>query len=135
MLIKVQLFSTLAEAPPPTYAELPVSMQLFSVPLKAPPPRLVAEFPASTQLETTQLTLPSGTSGRSRLKHSATDRAASQPLHWTIHLQADPAAKPLEGPVLRIAPSLDPTVHTLLVMGRVDNPGAKFVVGVCNGPY
>jgi cobalt-zinc-cadmium efflux system membrane fusion protein len=50
-------------------------------------------------------------------------------LRWKIRLQAEPQAEPLEGPVLKIAPSLDPTQRTLLVMGRVGNPGGRLLVG------
>ena len=46
-----------------------------------------------------------------------------------IRLYAEPKAQELEGPLLRIAPSVEPNQHTLLVMGRVANPGGRLVVG------
>ena len=51
----MQLFSVPQAAPPPSAAELPVSVQLFSVPEYAPPPDERAELPVSTQLVTTAL--------------------------------------------------------------------------------
>jgi cobalt-zinc-cadmium efflux system membrane fusion protein len=50
-------------------------------------------------------------------------------LSWQIRLNAEPNSAPLTGPVVQIAPSLDPTQRTLLVIGRVDNPGAHLLVG------
>jgi cobalt-zinc-cadmium efflux system membrane fusion protein len=50
-------------------------------------------------------------------------------LRWHIRLNAEPKAPPLEGPVVRIAPSVDPNQRTLLVIGRVDNPGGRLIVG------
>jgi membrane fusion protein, heavy metal efflux system len=50
-------------------------------------------------------------------------------LYWKIHVPADPKEKVLEGPILRIAPSVDPTQRTLLVMGRVSNPKGRLLVG------
>ena len=56
--VSVQLFSVPPYAPPPEenwpVAELPVKVQLFSVPPLAPPPK-PAELPTTTQLETTDL--------------------------------------------------------------------------------
>jgi cobalt-zinc-cadmium efflux system membrane fusion protein len=46
-----------------------------------------------------------------------------------LGLYANPEGHDLEGPLLRIAPSLDPNQHTLLVMGRVANPGERLRVG------
>jgi cobalt-zinc-cadmium efflux system membrane fusion protein len=53
----------------------------------------------------------------------------STPLAWDIFLQADPKAKPLTGALLRLAPSVDYTQHTPLLVGVVENPGAKLLVG------
>jgi len=50
-------------------------------------------------------------------------------LAWDIFLQADPKAPPLAGELLRLAPSLDPTQHTPLLVGLVDNPGGKLLIG------
>ena len=50
-------------------------------------------------------------------------------LYWKIHVPADPQEKDLEGPILRIAPSVDPTQRTLLVMGRVSNDKGRLLVG------
>jgi cobalt-zinc-cadmium efflux system membrane fusion protein len=50
-------------------------------------------------------------------------------LRWQIRLIAEPKAPPLEGPVLRIAPSVDPNNRNMLVIGRVDNPGGRLIVG------
>ena len=46
-----------------------------------------------------------------------------------LRLYAEPHGRELEGPLLRIAPSLDPNQHTLLVMGRVANPEGRLLVG------
>jgi cobalt-zinc-cadmium efflux system membrane fusion protein len=50
-------------------------------------------------------------------------------LRWQIRLQAEPHTKPLESPIERIAPSLDPVNHSLLVMGTVSNPEGRLLVG------
>ncbi len=57
------------------------------------------------------------------------DRRDSGGLRWKIRLYSEPNAPPLEGPVLRIAPSLDPNQHTLLLMGRIPNPRGRLLVG------
>jgi cobalt-zinc-cadmium efflux system membrane fusion protein len=51
-------------------------------------------------------------------------------IRMTIRLLAEPDAEPLKGEILRIAPSLDPTQRTMLVIGRVDNPGGRLLVGL-----
>ncbi|HYT93799.1 MAG TPA: efflux RND transporter periplasmic adaptor subunit [Gemmataceae bacterium] len=56
-------------------------------------------------------------------------KPAAQQLTWRIRLHSEPDSKPLEGPVLRIAPSVDPLTHTLLVIGRVANPQERLLVG------
>jgi cobalt-zinc-cadmium efflux system membrane fusion protein len=57
------------------------------------------------------------------------NRNEGRPLKWQIRLLAEPDTPPLEGPILRVAPSLDPTQRTMLVIGRVDNPGRRLLVG------
>jgi cobalt-zinc-cadmium efflux system membrane fusion protein len=51
------------------------------------------------------------------------------PLTWDIFLQAEPKAPPLTGVLLRLAPSLEPNQHTVLVVGLVDNPQGKLLIG------
>jgi cobalt-zinc-cadmium efflux system membrane fusion protein len=49
---------------------------------------------------------------------------------WKIYLKTDPEGKhPLEGIVSEIRPLIDPTQHTALVKGRVDNPEHQLVSG------
>ncbi len=55
-------------------------------------------------------------------------KPAATPLNWDIFLQADPK-KPLTGSLLRIAPSLQYDEHMPLLVGLVDNPGAKLLIG------
>jgi cobalt-zinc-cadmium efflux system membrane fusion protein len=43
-------------------------------------------------------------------------------VRWKIRVDAEPDIPPLDLPVLRIAPSLDPNHHAALVIGRLDNP-------------
>jgi cobalt-zinc-cadmium efflux system membrane fusion protein len=43
-------------------------------------------------------------------------------VRWKIRVDAEPDIPPLDLPILRIAPSLDPNQHTALVIGRIDNP-------------
>jgi cobalt-zinc-cadmium efflux system membrane fusion protein len=49
---------------------------------------------------------------------------ASNPglLEWKVRLEADPDARVLTLPILRVAPSLDPNQHTAMVIGRISNP-------------
>jgi membrane fusion protein, heavy metal efflux system len=56
-------------------------------------------------------------------------QSVASPLAWDIFLQADPRAAPLTGELLRLAPSLDPTQHTPLLVGLVDNPAGRLLVG------
>jgi cobalt-zinc-cadmium efflux system membrane fusion protein len=58
-----------------------------------------------------------------------TQRHNPDDLFWRIRLVADARQPPLEGPILRIAPSIDPTQRTLLVMGQVANPTGRLLVG------
>jgi cobalt-zinc-cadmium efflux system membrane fusion protein len=50
-------------------------------------------------------------------------------LYWQLRLQAEAGHAPLAGPILRIAPSVDPTQRTLLVMGQVANPQGRLLAG------
>jgi cobalt-zinc-cadmium efflux system membrane fusion protein len=52
-----------------------------------------------------------------------------QPIPWTIHLKGDPEAKPVPGKVQEIGRVIDPTQHTALVMGWVDNPEGSLRAG------
>jgi cobalt-zinc-cadmium efflux system membrane fusion protein len=56
-------------------------------------------------------------------------KPAAAPLIWDIHLQADPKAASLVGTFLRIAPTVEPTQHTPLIVCQVHNPGDKLLVG------
>jgi cobalt-zinc-cadmium efflux system membrane fusion protein len=57
------------------------------------------------------------------------DRGDPAQIRCKLRLHADPSRRELEGPLLRIAPSVDPNQHTLLVMGRIPNPDHRFLVG------
>jgi multidrug efflux pump subunit AcrA (membrane-fusion protein) len=50
---------------------------------------------------------------------------------WTVHLGADPDAKPLSGTGQfdQIGRIIDPNQHTAQVMGWVDNPGERLLIG------
>ena len=50
---------------------------------------------------------------------------------WTVHLGADPDAKPLSGAggFDQIGRIIDPNQHTAQVMGWVDNPGERLLIG------
>ncbi len=48
---------------------------------------------------------------------------------WTIHLKADPTEEPLTGSFDRLLPIIDPTQHTGLVRGWVDNSRGRLRVG------
>jgi membrane fusion protein, heavy metal efflux system len=50
-------------------------------------------------------------------------------LFWKIRIQADPKHPVLDGPILHIAPSVNPTQRTLLVMGQVINTTGRLLVG------
>jgi cobalt-zinc-cadmium efflux system membrane fusion protein len=51
------------------------------------------------------------------------------PLSWRIQFQAYPHDAPLDLPILQLAPSLDPTLHTPMVIGYLPNERGKYVVG------
>jgi cobalt-zinc-cadmium efflux system membrane fusion protein len=51
-------------------------------------------------------------------------------LKWHIQIQADPpGTKPMELPILQIAPSLDPYLHTPMVIGYLPNKDNKYLIG------
>jgi cobalt-zinc-cadmium efflux system membrane fusion protein len=56
-------------------------------------------------------------------------KPGATPLTWDIALQADPKAPHLTGTLVRLAPSLDYTQHTPLLVGVVDNPNGRLLVG------
>src|SRR5262249_11704754 len=52
------------------------------------------------------------------------------PLTWQIRFQSDTAeAPPLELEIVQIAPSLEPFQHTPTVMGYLNNPEGKYLIG------
>jgi cobalt-zinc-cadmium efflux system membrane fusion protein len=52
------------------------------------------------------------------------------PITWHIRFQSDGAdAKPLELPILQIAPAIDPTQYTPMVMGYLPNENRKYLIG------
>jgi len=55
--------------------------------------------------------------------------ALPKPIRWTICLKSDPAAAPLVGRVEKIGDIIDPSQHTALVIGQVDNPGGRMRAG------
>jgi cobalt-zinc-cadmium efflux system membrane fusion protein len=56
-------------------------------------------------------------------------RVPFQDLHWTIRLKADPAAGPLNGTIDYISEIIDPTQHTALVVGRINNAHGRLRAG------
>ena len=51
-------------------------------------------------------------------------------LKWHVQIQADPpGTKPMELPILQIAPSLDPYLHTPMVIGYLPNKENKYLIG------
>jgi cobalt-zinc-cadmium efflux system membrane fusion protein len=48
---------------------------------------------------------------------------------WQIRLQSDPNAKPLPGTIDVIGYTIDPTQHTALIIGQVDNGEERFRAG------
>ena len=50
-------------------------------------------------------------------------------LRWTVRVNADPSMKPLQGRIDKIGYISDPAQHTVMVMGRVDNPGGRLRAG------
>lgn len=52
------------------------------------------------------------------------------PVRWQIQFQSEPPqTKPLDLPVVQIAPSLDPTMHTPMVFGYLPNEERKYFIG------
>jgi cobalt-zinc-cadmium efflux system membrane fusion protein len=63
------------------------------------------------------------------LKRLLKERPAGD-LRIKLKVQSDPEAPPIEGWLLRIAPSIDPAQRTPLLLGRIENPGGKeYLVG------
>jgi membrane fusion protein, heavy metal efflux system len=51
-------------------------------------------------------------------------------LKWQVRFQSEPAdTPPLELEITQIAPSLEPNQHTPMVMGYLDNPEGKYLIG------
>jgi multidrug efflux pump subunit AcrA (membrane-fusion protein) len=51
-------------------------------------------------------------------------------VHWQIQFQSDPQeTKPLELPVVQIAPALDSTLHTPMVFGYLPNEDRRYFIG------
>jgi cobalt-zinc-cadmium efflux system membrane fusion protein len=48
---------------------------------------------------------------------------------WQIRFQADPTAPPIESEIVQISPSLDPNPHTPMLIGYLNNPDRKYLVG------
>lgn len=59
----------------------------------------------------------------------ALERLPREQRQWTIVLKADPKAEHLQGRFDRIGNIIDPSQHTALVMGWVDNSSGKLRVG------
>jgi cobalt-zinc-cadmium efflux system membrane fusion protein len=55
--------------------------------------------------------------------------ALPRPIPWTVHLLADPKAKPIKGFIREIRPIVDPAVHAVLIKAYVDNPDGKLLAG------
>jgi membrane fusion protein, heavy metal efflux system len=55
--------------------------------------------------------------------------ALPQPVPWTVRLKSDPTAEPLIGRIERIGDIIDPSQHTALVTGHVENPGSRMRAG------
>jgi cobalt-zinc-cadmium efflux system membrane fusion protein len=55
--------------------------------------------------------------------------ALPRPIPWTVHLLADPKAKPIKGFIREIRPLVDPSVHAVLIKAYVDNPDGKLLAG------
>jgi cobalt-zinc-cadmium efflux system membrane fusion protein len=52
------------------------------------------------------------------------------PVTWQIRFQSDPPdTPPLELEIVQIAPSLEPFQHTPMVMGYLNNPDGKYLIG------
>jgi cobalt-zinc-cadmium efflux system membrane fusion protein len=57
-------------------------------------------------------------------------KMGAEPLQWHIRLQSDPPDVPAQVlPIVQIAPSLEPNQHSPMVLGYLDNPGGKYLIG------
>ena len=52
-----------------------------------------------------------------------------RPIQWTIRLKNDPAVRPFRGAVERISDIIDPSQHTALIVGSVDNTEGRLKIG------
>ncbi len=52
-----------------------------------------------------------------------------QPIPWTVRLKSDPEAPAMCGKIELIGSLVDPTQHTVLVRGSVENPAERFRAG------
>ncbi len=59
----------------------------------------------------------------------ALERLPFEHRDWTIYVKADPHEEPLKGSFERILPIIDPTQHTALVRGWVENSRGRLRVG------
>src|SRR5262249_8558335 len=51
-------------------------------------------------------------------------------LRWEVRFQAEPASTPaLDLPVAQISPSLEPNQHTPMLIGPLENPEGKYLIG------
>jgi cobalt-zinc-cadmium efflux system membrane fusion protein len=48
---------------------------------------------------------------------------------WTVRITSDPTAPPVTGTIDKIGYIVDPTQHTALVTGRIENPGDQLRAG------
>src|SRR5262245_19988390 len=53
----------------------------------------------------------------------------STTLRWKVRVESDTKAPPIELPVLRLAPSLEPNQHTPILIGRMPNPDGQWLIG------
>jgi len=62
---------------------------------------------------------------RERLK-----KPGMEPLTWEIRVQSDPPGTPaLVLPIIQVAPSLEPNQHCPMILGYLDNPDSKYLIG------
>ena len=50
-------------------------------------------------------------------------------MRWKIQVESEPNTRPLELPILRVAPSLEPNQHTPMLIGYLDNADGKYLIG------
>lgn len=58
---------------------------------------------------------------------AALRRLSPEQMRWKVHLNEAGDGKPVEGAIDRIGKIIDPTQHTGLVMGWIDNPGDRYI--------